>query len=197
MEDRIYDSNLILNKVFNDGNFDVRQDSDNILNAVYSADDNALKVNVTNLPTGSTGDIKLIESNATATADNVGLMRYHNTTVAATYAQMITRKGWPTIVVVADNVGDIGNSITFEADGIKTISTLVSEWNIANPTNTATVIEGGSVVLLDTILIFSGGDDDGYKIKSVDIVMEISDGIYEWVNIIDKNWSMKNDDYKS
>ena len=47
MADRKYDSNLILNKILNnDGTINVRQDSNAILNAAFSEEDSALKVNV-------------------------------------------------------------------------------------------------------------------------------------------------------
>lgn len=46
------DTNLILNEIYSGGSVNVRQDSNAILNAVYSEEDSALKVNVTNLPSG-------------------------------------------------------------------------------------------------------------------------------------------------
>lgn len=41
--------------------------------------------------------------------------------------------------VTADNPGVIGNSISLTPDGVSTMEILVSNWNAANPTNTATV----------------------------------------------------------
>lgn len=41
--------------------------------------------------------------------------------------------------IIADNYGTIGNSIVITTDGVNTIEQLVINWNLANPSNTATV----------------------------------------------------------
>lgn len=41
--------------------------------------------------------------------------------------------------IVADNQGTIGNSISIVLDGISNIDYWVNQWNLANPTNTATL----------------------------------------------------------
>lgn len=48
--ERTYDSNLILNKVFSGSALDVRIDSNEILNLIYDNTNEALKVNIQNLP---------------------------------------------------------------------------------------------------------------------------------------------------
>ena len=45
------------------------------------------------------------------------------------------------INLTADNTGIIGNNIVITGDGIDLLSTLVSNWNAANPTNTITLTE--------------------------------------------------------
>lgn len=52
--DRLYDSNLILNNVYDGTGLTLRQDTNEILNAIYDSGNNALKVNIQNLPSGST-----------------------------------------------------------------------------------------------------------------------------------------------
>ena len=42
--------------------------------------------------------------------------------------------------IIADNYGTIGNSIVITTDGANTIEQLVIDWNLLNPSNTATVI---------------------------------------------------------
>jgi hypothetical protein len=53
--ERTYDSNLILNKVFSGSALDVRIDSNEILNLIYDNTNEALKVNIQNLPAGGAG----------------------------------------------------------------------------------------------------------------------------------------------
>lgn len=87
--------------------------------------------------------------------------------------------------VQADLVGVIGNSINLVFDGIIDIDTAVATWNTANPSNTATVINGGTVVpdaqntnlvgggiagiaLGETSLPLFGGDVHGYGVIATD-----------------------------
>lgn len=44
-----------------------------------------------------------------------------------------------TVDITADNLGNIGNLVTLNGDGVKTLATLVSDWNTANPSNTITL----------------------------------------------------------
>ena len=44
--------------------------------------------------------------------------------------------------IVADNAGELGNSISIVLNGVDTIDYWVNQWNIANPTNTATLTYG-------------------------------------------------------
>jgi len=146
MEDRTYDSNLILNKVFNDGVFTVRQDSNNILNAVYSEDDNAIKVNVTNLP----------EPTDTLWEN------YNETAAYATYTE--TPKGCSTsVTITADTIGADGNKIEIKFNGAETINDGITGWNSANPTNTCSLTTGdGTQIPYDeATLVLTGGANEG------------------------------------
>jgi hypothetical protein len=60
------------------------------------------------------------------------------------------------IQIIANNAGSIGN-ITIPFDEVSTVDQLVDAWNTANPTNTVTVLSGGSIVPLDTLFISGGG----------------------------------------
>lgn len=141
MEDRTYDNNLILNKVFNNGVFTVRQYTNNILNAVYSEEDAAIKVNVTNLPEPTDA-----------------LWENYNATAA--YASYTGKpKGCSTsVTITADTIGTDGNDISLNFDGAKTINARITEWNSANPTNTCTLTTGvGTQVPINKIIIVLTG----------------------------------------
>lgn len=75
--------------------------------------------------------------------------------------------------ITADNAGSAGNSISIVLDGVDTIDVWVDNWNMANPTNTATLtytvgsgyigsntetynLSGGSTI--DSIKIETNGD---------------------------------------
>jgi len=49
--------------------------------------------------------------------------------------------GVEAVNITADTTGPAGNSITITGDGALTLSALVTNWNTANPTNTATLTE--------------------------------------------------------
>lgn len=58
--------------------------------------------------------------------------------VAATFDAAITGVTG-NVELTADTAGTIGNAILLTGDGAKTLTTLVSDWNTANPTNTVTL----------------------------------------------------------
>lgn len=59
----------------------------------------------------------------------------------------------------ADNAGTEGNSIVLTGDGAKTLSTLVSDWNTANPDNTVTLnsANGGDTPAAAQVMQLAGG----------------------------------------
>lgn len=63
--------------------------------------------------------------------------------------------------ITADNPGVIGNSISIVEDGINTVEDLVLAWNIANPTNTCTIVYTSGVAYISNILTYTptGGID--------------------------------------
>lgn len=142
MEDRTYDSNLILNKVFNDGVFTVRQDTNNILNAVYSEEDTAIKVNVTNLPEPT----------------NTLWENYIATAAYASYTGTPTGCSTP-VTITADTTGTEGNDISLNFHGIEAINARITDWNSANPTNTCTLTTGVGTQVPNNkiIVVLTGG----------------------------------------
>jgi hypothetical protein len=62
------------------------------------------------------------------------------------------------ITLVADSIGTAGNSILLVADGVSDISTLVANWNTANPSNEVTLTAGNGTQVPDLGLVasFSG-----------------------------------------
>ena len=50
------------------------------------------------------------------------------------------------VSIRADNAGTAGNSITISFDGVDSVNAAVATWNAANPSNTATVLQGGSQI---------------------------------------------------
>jgi hypothetical protein len=65
------------------------------------------------------------------------------------------------VTIEADNAGIAGNSILLVGDGVKDIDTLISDWNTANPSNTASLAAGdGSQVpdALEEIQLADGSD---------------------------------------
>jgi hypothetical protein len=89
------------------------------------------------------------------------------TLIEATYASFSGTVGSITepIELRADNPGVIGNDIVFIGGEIAaSLSALINQWNINNPTNTVSVISGDpNQVLQETTLALSGGADDGYS----------------------------------
>ena len=64
--------------------------------------------------------------------------------------------------ITADNVGVIGNTISITLNGVDSIETLITNWNIANPANTATVVYTlGAAYISNTppTITLSGGVD--------------------------------------
>ena len=68
------------------------------------------------------------------------------------------------VTITADEAGEAGNSILLEFDGIKNINDAITDWNTANPANTASLTEGdGSQVPNDQEGIqLSGGAEAEY-----------------------------------
>lgn len=77
----------------------------------------------------------------------------------------------PNGVYKADNVGNIGNSISLVFNGTTdTYASVLATWNAANPSNTATLIKGnGSDVPDAQTLTFAGGGNTGYGAGTLDI----------------------------
>lgn len=65
------------------------------------------------------------------------------------------------VTIIADTPGTPGNTITLTGDGLSDISSLLSAWNIANPSNTATVTDGDDSQIPDNLAIIqlSGGSN--------------------------------------
>ncbi len=59
--------------------------------------------------------------------------------------------------IIADVKGDSGNSISLTFDGVDDVGTVVAAWNAANPSNTATVLLGGTEVPSAQTITLSGG----------------------------------------
>jgi len=64
----------------------------------------------------------------------------------------------------ADNAGATGNSIALVFDGVDDTDTVLAAWNLANPTNTASVVGGtGNFVPPAGTAQFVGGGTSGYQ----------------------------------
>lgn len=73
------------------------------------------------------------------------------------------------VEVDADNAGTIGNSILLEFNGSDTIADVVAAWNLANPSNTATVISGDDTQVPDsgTSMQLAEGAEKSYEVEDV------------------------------
>ena len=85
--------------------------------------------------------------------------------------------------ITADVAGATGNSITITGDGALDITALIGAWNIANPTNTATVNSGGrEIPALNQVITLAFGVG-GYVAK--DVCKSGVDGkIYKCINAV-------------
>jgi hypothetical protein len=72
-------------------------------------------------------------------------------------------------VLQADNIGPLVTPIQISGDGVSDINTLAGNWNAANPSNTISVISGGSYVLNngDKIALTGGGVSGTFMGSSV------------------------------
>jgi hypothetical protein len=66
------------------------------------------------------------------------------TSIPGTYASFTGQIAGMTtpVTITANTLGTIGNSVVLTADGTSSINTLISNWNIANPSNTITLTTG-------------------------------------------------------
>lgn len=149
-------TNDILKSVFVSGDTlnlaEYPKTSSDIIKVVYSEDDNALRVNVQNLPSG-------------------GLEFYRETiTVEGLEIATATYSGKPagcstTITLSAVVPGAAGNMINFEFDGASTIDDKIGFWNAAYPANTVILTSepatGGQIPDTKNNIKLSGGVDAG------------------------------------
>jgi len=108
-------------------------------------------ITVTANTTGSVGNIRLV-GNGTSLASIVGLWNathLDNTlTITGDGSQIPTSRfygvtnGLITPIDIRENSGGDFGTITLAANSIKTVATLISDWNAANPTKQITLISG-------------------------------------------------------
>lgn len=78
-----------------------------------------------------------------------------NTEIPATRAQITVDN----IIFIADNAGSQGNDIILQFDGVNDVTTVVSDWNTANPTNTVSHNGTGTeIISLQTVRLTDGFD---------------------------------------
>jgi hypothetical protein len=71
------------------------------------------------------------------------------------------------VIINADNAGSVGN-ITLEADEIKNIDELITDWNIANPENAVTISSGdGSQIPTEDIELSGGVNANTQEVLAV------------------------------
>jgi len=140
--------------------------------------------------TGNPSEIAYFDSSGNGTGDNQATRlddQTKQTDIAAnTKAKNVFGNNSSKGAVQADLVGTIGNSINLVFDGIIDIDTAVATWNAANPSNPATVLNGGTVIpdaqntnligggtttiqLGETNLPLFGGGIHGYGIHATDL----------------------------
>ena len=130
MTGRTYDTNWIFNAVYqNSGSsFDTRIDTNQILNTVYDSTNNALKVNVSNLPSGTTDTICTtnpvtnITTAGTLTFQTVSVVdspSVDNITVSGTCEADVYTSGGTNLYSIFLTAVD-GNDITRVSDGTNT-----------------------------------------------------------------------------
>jgi hypothetical protein len=89
------------------------------------------------------------------------------------------------VTIDAVTPGAAGNSISLAFDGLKDIDTVISDWNIANPSNTAVLSSGdGSQIPdnLETIDLSGGSDQHDEDMAPAKLAMgsePMSDSAYE------------------
>jgi hypothetical protein len=89
----------------------------------------------------------------------VDVLKANTDAVAASFSGQVT--GMTTDVAIsADTAGAAGN-VTLEADGVKDIDTLISDWNTANPANTLTLDSGDGEQVPDADIELTGGEAAG------------------------------------
>lgn len=81
-----------------------------------------------------------------------------------TYAIGISNDGVVEVNFMADVIGTTGNSIALVFDGVQDAATVLAAWNLANPSNTATIVSGvGTTVPTAGTVNFVGGGTAGYS----------------------------------
>lgn len=83
-----------------------------------------------------------------------------DTSAKAVYTGIPSGQNYST-EIRANDYGDKGNIITITGDSSKSLAQLVSEWNTVNPTNTAAVARGHTIVIGSGDVITLVGGDDG------------------------------------
>lgn len=175
------DTNLILNEWYSGStNLTARVDSNAILNAWYNGT-SLLSINLNNIKTlsGQTTD------NHQTT---IGTISLDNNTIynlsikgvgcgaSSTPGDYASYTGTPpgcttAITITADNIGLDGNNILLNFDGAKTITQIISGWNIAYPTNTCTLTGDGTQIPNNKEKIqLSGGTSETRAYTAINVV---------------------------
>ncbi len=140
-----------------------------VLNVVHDETNEALRVNIV----GGSGGTSLWEN-------------YDTPATPATYA---TFEGIPagcstSVLITADNIGVVGNSIEIGGNGVDDITTRIGVWNTDNPSNTATLTSGdGSQVINNKVKVYlSGGAaaTAGGSSTGIQVIDSTSLAIGEW-----------------
>jgi copper chaperone CopZ len=134
---------------------------------------------VANGPDGNLITIRIADSVATVPAE------------AASFSGQVA--GMTTnVVITADNDGEDGNSIELIFDGLDDIDTALSDWNLANPANTASLTSGDGSQVPDNgeSIQLSGGSEEvpsevSVTVRNKSITINIEEGVTSNQDVID------------
>jgi hypothetical protein len=106
------------------------------------------------------------------------------------------------VTITANTIGTVGNSVVLDADGTSSISTLITAWNTANPSNTITLTSGDGTQIpsAGTYAMYSGtptGATTPVMLQAVTIgspgnsIALVGDGTSTIATLI-SNWNIAN-----
>jgi hypothetical protein len=118
--------------------------------------------------TGTPNEIAYFDSAGNGTSDSQatrddGVVKLTNI-ASNQYANFIVNDGVSSeSLVQADNIGAFGNVGPFIFNGTDDVDTVVAAWNAANPSDTASVISGGTVIPTAQSINLAGGGVNGFR----------------------------------
>lgn len=90
------------------------------------------------------------------------------------------------VTIVADNEGVAGNSISLSFDGSDDIDTVLAAWNLANPSNQATLTEGDGSQIPDNLetIDLAGGVDAEAEVPG-ELEMSVAAGLMREARVVE------------